>query len=331
MAASLRLDDQPRAEKTPVLLRGLKPGHHKVVVYKAGYDAQTLDFEVPAAAPPSGKVVVLNLSLAPDSVVALFPANPMLQVAGSSRSTLGLQFRLPAGRWDLTTQGTTVKAEPVFGDEAMLTVAPWVGVGLLSLAAVATVFDAGGLFGAAPTFSPSTAVLWTALGGDLAWWWALADRKGRWEREKVPTFEPVAQEGAEKAEFAGPLAARAGEFLQSGDLANAEALFGRLVRDYPEAVEVPGAWFRLARIHNLKGERELARGEYRLVAETLQDPEWYDRAHRALADLAVADGHYDEALYHLHQLAYADGFFDPADIQAQIDELSALAGGTHAN
>ncbi|MEI8094814.1 MAG: PEGA domain-containing protein [Spirochaetales bacterium] len=324
MAASLRLDDQPRAETTPVLLRGLKPGNHKLVVFKEGFQASHLEFTV-----TEGKTTVVTVPLAPDSIVAVFPANPQFEVAGASRGTSGLQFRLPAGRYDLATRGTTVGAQPVFGDEALLTLAPWLGAGLATVAAGSAAIDLYLMSQNSGGVTPFTPVLWVSLGVELAWHWALADRHARWEKTKLPTFAPVAQEGAEKAEFAGPLAERAAQLLADGDLAGSEVLWSRLVRDYPEAAEVPGAWFRLARIHALKGERALASGEYRMVAETLQDPEWFDRAHKALADFALADGQTEEALYHLHQMAFADGYFDPAEIQLQIEELTKEAAGAH--
>jgi hypothetical protein len=330
MGASLRVDDAPSAEKTPVLVRGLKKGFHRIVVYKDGFLPSTLEVTV-----INDKAAVLNVALVPDSVVAVFPADPKFEVAGANRSTMGLQFRLPAGRYDLQTRGDTVYAEPVFPDEGLVGLAPWLGVGLGLAAVGSTVFDLTAPTSATngttrPKVSMFTPTLWLALAVELGWHWALADREARWQKAKIPVFSPVAQEGAEKAEFAGPLAARAAALLDNGDLSGASALLARLVRDYPDAAEVPGAWFRLARIHALGGERELARGEYRLVAETLQDPEWFDRAHKTLADMAIADGQTEEAVYHLRQMAFADGFFAPSDIQAQIAGLTTAAEGTHA-
>jgi hypothetical protein len=316
LGANLRVDDQPRSETTPVLLRGLGTGVHQLLVYKAGYRAERLTVTIVA-----GKTASITITMAPDSVVAAFPANTVLEIAGSNRSTTGLQFRLPGGRYDLSTEGTTVKAEPVFEDEALLTLAPWLGLGLVSVAAGSAGIDLyfksqnwGGL-------TPFTPLLWASAAVELAWYWALSDRRTRWEKSRMPTYGPLAQEGAEKAVFSTALAERANLLLSEGDLVGSEAVLSRLVHEYPEAYQVPGAWFRLARIHALKGERELAQGEYRLVAETLQDPEWYDRAHKALADFALADAQPEKALYHLRQLTFVDGYFEPAVIAAQIDEL----------
>ena len=323
LGAHLRLDDQPRKETTPVLLRGLGAGVHQLVVYKAGYRSERLRVTIVA-----GKTATITVSMAPDSVVAAFPANTLLEIAGSNRSTTGLQFRLPSGRYDLSSEGSTAKAEPVFADEGLMTLAPWLGLGLTTLAAGSTAIDLYLMSQNTGTLTPITPALWVSAVVEMAWYWALSARQTRWNQARVPTFGPLTQEAAEKAEFSTTLAERANLLLADGNLEGSEALLSRLVREYPEAYGVPGAWFHLARIHSLKGERELARGEYRLVAETLQDPEWYDRAHKALADFALAEGQPEQALYHLQQLTFADGYFEPPVIQAQIDELSK--GTPHA-
>ena len=323
LGASVRLDNTARAEKTPVLLRGLKDGRHTVVLYKAGFRSQTLTFDVNRK-----RVTVVRQSLEPDSVVAAFPANPKFQSFGGAQDTLSRQFRLPAGRYLLGTTDTTVSAAPVFVDEPLTVLAPWLSWGLFTAAAVSSGADAWGMTQYQLGLSPATPLLLTAAAEGVLWTWALGAREKRWDKERAAVASPL----DEKAEFSGPLAGRAEALQSQGNLDGAAQLYGQLVRDYPEAAEAPEAWFRLARIHALKGERELARGQYRLVAETLQAAALFDRAHKALADLAEADGNFSEASYHVAQIAFADNFFERSFVEAELKRLAeALAQPRQTN
>ena len=138
-------------------------------------------------------------------------------------------------------------------------------------------------------------------------------------RDAAPQITPA----PERLDLARDLFAQGEADLQSGELVSSEALFSRVVKEYPSSRLVPAAWFRLAKLHTITGRRDLALGEYRLVAEIYPQAEFYDKARKILADLNEGAGHPLKALENLDAMVLADGFFDKADIEAQKTRLKS--------
>ena len=315
IGARINLDGRLLVDRTPALLRGLSPGKHSVSVGKQDFIQVTQSFEV-----ASGQVPVVRLVLPPDSVVVAFPENAEVVDAQGKHSTSSQQFRYPAGTYVLSDQDGAVRFTPVFPEEGLLTVAGWSLAALSGAALLSTASDIYHI-SAGWVDHPSllTAGLWVSTLFSLPWWDALQKRKTAFMKDSASLATALPS----PLELPQPLFDAGEDAMNSGDLAKAEGLFTRVVREHPSSQLVPGAWFRLARIHLVTGRRELALGEYRLVAETYPQAAYYDRAREALANLYEAAGERALALENLDQMVLTDGFFDRADIEAQKARLKA--------
>ncbi len=315
LGARIQLDGRLLTEQTPVLLRGLGPGKHTVSVWKDQFAQVTQTFVV---AP--GTVPEVNVDLPPDSVVLAFPDNSEVVDSHGSQPTKGLQFRYPKGTYSLSLDGSAIRLTPVFPDEPLLTMAGW---SLAFLAAGAVAMTASDAYHIQSNWTdhPSslTVALWSTSLLDLAWYASLQGRKTRFQKETAATTGPLPSQ----LDVPQPIFDAGEEALQTGGLAKAEELFSRVIKDYPTSQLVPGAWFRLARIHSITGRRDLALAEYRLVAETYPQAAYYDRARQALANLYEGSGDPTAALENLNLMVLTDGFFDKSDIEAQKARLSA--------
>jgi len=158
----------------------------------------------------------------------------------------------------------------------------------------------------------AAALAFTAL-MELPWFLSINGAKDRFDKSKAPAVTPLPVPLVP----ADTLFQRGDAALKSGDLDQAVDAFTQFVRDFPSSRLAPGAWYRLARIHSVTGRRELALGEYRLVAETYPFPAYHDRARQAMADLYEAAGKPQDALTQLDAMVLADGFFSKDDVEAQ--------------
>lgn len=321
MGARILLDGQLLPVRTPALLRGVTPGPHQLKLWHEGFQQRELMIDL-----VPGKVPAVSATLLPESVVLAFPENTQVTDASGLHSTTGNQFRYPNGRYDLSS-GATVGLKPVFPDAELLAVAGW-GAVLLSTAAVLSIAADSYQTSSGWMNHPSELSLGLSISVflELPWYGALLQRKKTFDATEAPRISPVPEHLAEAV-----VVFHAGETaLEAGDLSAAEPFLTRVVKEFPESNLVPGAWFRLARIHLVTGRRELALGEYRLVAETYPQAESYDRARKALADLYEANGEKSKAVENLDAMVLSDGFFDPADIAAQKARLTAPPEAPHA-
>lgn len=314
LGARIVIDGQLTDDRTPALVRGLAPGKHRLSLWKTGYIAASQDFSVVA-----GKVPTVRVSLPPEAVTLAFPIHDQVLSPQGPLSTQARQFQYPTGAYFLSGGDEAARLYPIFEDNGEEESAIW-----------ALLFDAGAFIasgavdyyqytqGGPPNVSLFTIASGLVTVGEAIWYSALQGKKARFYQQFTPSFQPTSG----RLELAGPLFREGEERLSEGDLPGAEATFLRLVRDHPDSRWVPGAWFRLAKIHLVTGRRDLALGEYRLVAEAFPQPDYHDRARQALADLSEARGDPEAALYHLERMVLNDGFFDPAAVEAQKGRLA---------
>ncbi len=315
LGARINLDGQLLVDRTPVLLRGLSAGKHTIAVWKDDFLSVSQTVQI-----AGGQVPEVVFDLPPASVVVAFPENAEVKDAQGIHPTTGQQFRYPTGTFNLTTQGEAIQFAPVFPDEGLLTVAQF---GLLVVTGAAVASTASDIYHVSTgwTDHPSllTVGLWVSAVLDLPWAESLKNRKAKFLKDTVPTI--TAQPS--QLEMPQPLFDKGEDALQSGQLAKAEASFSQIVREHPTSRLLPGAWFRLAKIHLVTGRRDLATAEYRLVAETYPQAAYYDKSLAALANLYEAAGNREQALASLNKMVLTDGFFDKADIDAQKARLAA--------
>lgn len=313
MGARIVVDGTMVPETTPALLRGLAPGVHRVQVALEGY--LTADQTVDVGADGVAQVAV---TLTPDSVVLAFPADPTVTTPRGPVTTGGQHVVYPSGAYSFQRLGTNLAITPVFPDETLAALSGW---GLLALVGAATVATSLDAFVPRPYSdgpSPLTVGLWVTTVLDVPWVLSVQGRKAKFYRETAPRLVATTLEASQAQDLFDAME----RALDAGDLDQAARAAGQLVEQAPRSRLVPGAWFRLARIHAATGHRELALAEYRLVAETYPQADTYDRARKALADLYEATDP-AKARAQLDLMVLADDYFTADDIDAQKKRLAA--------
>ena len=317
LGATIQWDGHALGRATPSYLSLLKPGRHTVVLTKKGYQSwsRTLDLE-------PGKIVVIPVNLDPSTVTLAFPENDQLWQSGQSIPTEGKEFSIPSGPWELKTVQGKVHIDPIFPDQGLLEATAWSIPVLSTLSILATLGDATVNRGQTFPFSPATVTSWGLTLADIAWAFSLKASKIRFLHASHAIPAPLPQ----ARHVASTLFREGKDFLLAGKLEAAAANFTRLTHDYPDSQQTPGAWFFLARIHAIQGERTLALSEFRLVADVLQQSTYYDKACKAAADLEQASGDDIQALYHLQHMAFLDPLFSRPEIEHQILVLEDKMG-----
>lgn len=312
MGARIQLDGELLAVATPALLRDLKPGKHTLTLTKDGFRPFVRDFEAGDTAP------IVQADLAPDSVLVAFPTNDKLSAPGGDFDTSAKQFRFTAGSYNLRDENGKAVFDPIFPDQGLLDLAGWSFTLVSTTAGVSLASDLWHM-SQGWTDHPSfvTAGLGFAALIELPWLLSVNGAKDRFDKTKIPAVTPLPA----PLITAEVLFQQGENTLKSGNLDVAAETFSRFVRDFPESRLTPGAWYRLARIHSVTGRRELALGEYRLVAETFPQAAYHDRARQAMADLYEAAGNPQEALRQLDLMVFNDGFFSKDDVEAQKTRL----------
>ena len=106
----------------------------------------------------------------------------------------------------------------------------------------------------------------------------------------------------------------AGRSLAEGDNDAALEAYSRIPLESPDSALVPHALYRIARIHQVQGERRLAEEELATVVQDYPLAALYDRSLKHLSDLCAAQGRYAESLEHLDAILFHDSLFTPEEI-----------------
>jgi hypothetical protein len=312
MGARIVLDGVLLTASTPALLRDLKPGSHTVNLTKDGFSPMARDFTVGDGVP------VVQADLPPDSVLLSFPTNPTLTTPSGDAPTAGQQFRFPSGTYALREDNGKAVFEPVFPEQGTLELAGW-SLALVSISSGASLASDAWHINQGWTDHPSllsAALIFTAL-MELPWFLSINGSKDRFDKTKAPIVTPLPA----PLISADTLFQQGEDALKAGSLDQAVEIFSHFARDFPSSHLTPGAWYRIARIHAVTGRRELALGEYRLVADNFPQAAYHDRARKALADLYEAAGKPQDALAQLDLMVLGDGVFSKDDIDAQRTRL----------
>jgi hypothetical protein len=314
----IQVDGRPLKVQTPTLLTDLKPGEHRFELLKSGYRTWSRNLSLSA-----GHVVSVPVRLEPDTSTLAFPEDQALVLGGKSARTENKEFRIPDGTYRVKSQGSTVEFSPVFPDQTLLDASVWSLPVVSSLSILASLGDLSTHNSAGFPFSATTVTSWGFVVSDVLWTIAINNSKVRFINDHQLQVNPLPQ--AHRA--AAALFDEGKNALANGKLQQAAEAFSQIVKSYPEAVQTPGAWFYLARLHALDGNRALAKSEFRIDADYLQQSNYYDKSCKALADLDQADGDLLQAVNRLRSMVFVDPLFTRQEIEAQIQSLEAQIKG----
>ncbi len=306
MGAVVVLDGKPLPKTTPVLLRGVKPGKHRLAITRLGYRTVTQTFTATA-----GKVDAITVDLRGNFISPVLPRNESLAFKGRLYPYSSHYYEIPAGDYSISRDGNTIAFTPIFPGQDALTffnIAAPILVGLSAVATVDTVFSTNSNpdWGGAVVSYLATAL---SISIDIS----LHIQKSRY----INTFAitPVPRGLSTVAQRYD----KASELLAQGDLTDAADQYVAVVEQPQDSTYYPLSLYQLGRIHLIQGNVMLATAELRLIVDKYPLPEIYDKACKSLADIADQQSDYKAAVGYLDRMV----FYDPLYPQSQIDQYRA--------
>jgi outer membrane protein assembly factor BamD (BamD/ComL family) len=266
-----------------------------------------------------------------DYVLPSFPEEGSVAIRGAEEPAEDRLFQLPQGTYKLRRgMSGTLEIEPQYRLQGWLTGLDIAFPLALAFSGVLTAHDAVYPKPAAvpitPSFSLSPATL-TAygvclalIGFDITLHVLKARSMKSFRYTSVPARETLYQ--------ARDYFDRAESLLSLGQLEEAQRFYTLLLEQYKSSQLYPEALFKIARIHAITGDETMAEMELDLLIERYPTPELYDKARKALADLAFSRKEYRQSLEQLDALVFADLLFVPEEIDQYRAEILAAWAAT---
>jgi tetratricopeptide (TPR) repeat protein len=316
--ADVLLDGKPLVERTPLLLRDLDPGRHKLEIRKPGYRIELREIEL-----AGGEIQSVEIDLASLSIAPVLPEEQTVVIGGKEMEARDTVYQFPEGSYSFHREGGSLHIEPVFPQDG------WIrGLNLaIPLSAVFTTvltlhdifypkraaLQFSDNFSLSPVTLSAYGLTFTLIGFDIALYVRRSKARTSFSFGSTPQEQALhsAREYYERAE----------NLLALGQLEEALRFYTRVLEGYEDSPLYPYALFKTARIHFLTGEDSLATIEFSLIADHYPLPDLFDKAERGLADILLRQGAYQESIDQLHHMVFADPLYSREEIELLEAEI----------
>jgi len=290
IGAEIILNGEPLLETTPALVE-LKQGQEvSLELVKESYKSASSQFLL------EGTTWVEELTLQAQFITTEFP--------GNTPEEGKRYYQIPEGDYEIDRGNAEFFLKPVYAKESTISI--------LSLLTVPALGGTTALWFSQNNFEPSPTTIGIstlAVTLFLTNLYYHLDRKGHED-----DFYEAVREVEPQVDISRELFTQADRYLQQGRFLDAEREYLRLLREIPDSPLYPLAYYKLARLHQIMGKRELSRRELNLLLKHYPHPDTYDRTLKSLADLALAEENTEEALGYFDQMLFVDPLFDRQEI-----------------
>lgn len=312
IGAVVIVDGKTLPERTPLLLRTLAAGKHRVQIARNGYLPFHGTLDVTGTKP-----VVLRAVLNETSFVPALGPHEKVVLDGKRVDLATERYRLPAGQYRIGRTDGTVTIDPIFPSQQVMNVVD-IMTGGLAVASLIVLGDTilNGLTSSGSNNSGGG----NNLGGPIAVWSltgmsALTDallhiQKLKFLKDSAPI--PIKRPPVDAEETFN----KAQDLLASGSLNGAAELYVEILRHDPESVYYPRALYQLAKIHAIEGDNLLATAELNIILGKYPLPDLYDKTCKSLADISYREQDYRRAVSYLDRMVFYDPLFPRGQIEA---------------
>lgn len=322
IGAVVVIDGTTQRARTPMLLRHLAVGKHRIVIARKGYSPHSGTLVVGGTKP-----IVFHAALEASSFVPVFGAHERVVLDGKRADYSTDRYRLPNGQYQVDSKNGTLTIDPVYPPQQIMNVVDLTTGGL----AVASLI----VLGEAIFNSQSSSGSNGGNGGAIALWSftglsALTDvllhvQKARFLKANTPV--PIARSAIDAEQTYN----RAQDLLANGSLESAAELYIRIIRGSPESTYYPRALYQLAKIHAIEGDNLLATAELNLILDKYPLPDLYDKSCKSLADISYRAHDYRKAIAYLDRMVFLDPLFSRKMIEQyrrSIEEKMSSGGAS---
>ena len=273
---TILLDGSPQLNRSPLLIRTLSPGDHIIEI-------------MGLPNPGSPRKITLNRgdirSLSFDYV------NNNIQIHNVHPSSFVTEVPLLPEEYPKQKSINILNiAIPVFA----------VISGLLTINDAVYSKDTG-LF-----FSPITITAYTVTAGLTGYRIALGRQKKRYIQSVDEQFDNVNTPFRMALEQYN----MGQEALSLDELDRALFHYTTIVHQYQNTMYLPYALYKIAKIHAIREQYDLATQGFTHITAQYPLPDLYDRSLKSLADIAASQGRYIESIGYLDRMVYADPLFN---------------------
>lgn len=313
--ADILIDGRAVIQKTPALSAGMSPGAHTISIRKEGFTAVDLEVEL-----IPGKTEVIRAELFRKSVVVSLPGAEAVYLRTDDEKLLPEAFLIPEGGFSISSEDNRYYIEPTYPYEGFYTLTNVLFATSAILTIAAYVYETQEYGETNLPHSTGLSIIETAAFSLAITEIALYANKKKYMED----FKVYSADLSKLEAEAESLYQRAQRSMAVGNLEESLTGFSRLVSDYHDSARFPEALYKIAKIHIISGDTNLAVSELKIIIENFPDPEIYDKACQTLALLYFNSGEPEKSRESVEKMVYYDPLFSNTEDEIEtfgIDEV----------
>jgi tetratricopeptide (TPR) repeat protein len=305
LGAEVAMDGRPLGGRTPLLLRDLEPGQHRLELKKPGFQTRSLEIGL-----ASGEAQVVAVDLPEQGISTSFPAEGEIFIEGKAEAAGDRIIYFEQGGFSIAREQGVVHVDPLYPQQRLidaLNITIPIMVIFASLLTVDAVSNPPATdWPIPPAVLASNGITLSMIGLDIG----LNLHKRRQER----SYSWTARSAEASQQVARDLYAEAEQRLELGKLDEALERYSELMRIQPDSTLVPMSLYRVGSIQYLKGENTEAVKSFESLTRDYPVAEFYDRGQKNLADLMLLAGQFEASLGHLDDMVFVDPLYSREEI-----------------
>ncbi len=318
LGARILLNGKELPGRTPLLLRDVEAGTYSLATLKEGFPSQSIEFSLS----PEGKKAI-DIEMPKLFFQQTFPGEDTILINRRSEGSSSDIFLLEEGDYDVARKADRLEVGVRFPQQSLID-----GLNLaipvsLLLSGVVTAGEI--LFPTdinqpiSPIVLTSHAITLTLIGVDAA----LHIKKSRYLSSR--SFEVKKKQGPYSFE---EYYQRAERYFAAGRMDDALDYYTQALSCNPESPLFPTALYKVAKIHQIRGENTMALSEYSLLVTEYPTVQLYDKAQKSLSDLRLIDNRFEESLNHLRAMVRMDTLYSNEELDLTGCEILEQWYGT---
>ncbi len=305
LGADVAMDGRDLGGRTPLLLRDLEPGPHRLELRKQGFQARTLEIVL-----TSGEAQVVAVDLPEQGISTGFPAEAEIVLDGKAAAARDRIFYFEQGGFSIAREQGVVHVDPRYPQQRLIDALNitipimLVFAGLLTVDAVSN--PPATDWPVPPAVLASHGITLSMIGLDIG--------LNLHKRRQLQSYSWTARSAEGNQQVARNLYAEAEQRREIGKLDEALERYAELMRSQPDSPLLPMSLYRIGSIQYLRGENTDAVRSFESITRDYPVAELYDRCQKNLADLMLLAMQFEASLGHLDDMVFVDPLYSREEI-----------------
>jgi outer membrane protein assembly factor BamD (BamD/ComL family) len=305
LGAEVAMDGRDLGGRTPLLLRDLEPGRHRLELRKQGFQARSLEIGL-----ASGEAQVVAVDLPEQGISTSFPAEGEIVIEGKAEAAGDRIIYFGQGGFNIAREQGVVHVDPLYPQQRLID-ALNITIPIMLVFATLLTVDAVSNPPATdwpvpPAVLASNGITLSMIGLDIG--------LNLHKRRQMRSYSYTARSAEANQQVARNLYAEAEQRLELGELEKALEGYAELMRIQPDSPLLPMSLYRIGSIRYLRGENADAVRSFESITRDYPVAELYDRCQKNLADLMLLVKQFEASLEHLDDMVFVDPLYSREEI-----------------